>query len=151
MNTMRLEDLTIKQYLENKKEGVHELLRCAVKHAIEKGFDLYMTYDKSCEPRGGSIPTNILINSIIDLTHKQPNPRYQSYKSKSSEYYQSYYGSNCWKKSLLLVNNELDRLIQDVVTYQAKGHSAFPSDQGIVASILHAAWMCQYPLKINKL
>jgi len=140
-----LEVLTIAEYLiYSDKETSYELLVKSVQHAFDKNFDLYMTYDKSCEPTFSSISWNMLTNAIIDLTHKQPVPEHSSYKAKSSDFYRNYYGkgdNGGWKSHLLHIKDNLSTLIDNVGKYNVAKDTAFPNNANFIGAIDKAAWI----------
>ena len=139
-----LEVITIADYIARPdKQELNKFLVKVVQHALDKNFDLYMTYDKSCEPRAGFISCNMLTNAIIDLTHKRSASHYASYEAKSSDFYRSYYGmddDSGWKTELLHIKDNLSKLIDNVLKYNMEGHNAFPNDADFVAAIDKAAW-----------
>jgi hypothetical protein len=121
-------------------KNIHPFLQSAVDHAVAKNFDLYMTYDNSCECGGGYISQNMFINAIIDLTHKQNIPDHNGYTSKNKNW-REYYGDDSWKPMLNYIKNDLQKVINSVFIYYHEHHSAFPGDSSFIGALCHCAWI----------
>jgi hypothetical protein len=114
------------------------IVQPAIEHSIEQNFKLYMTYDQSCESKGGSIPTNILINAIVDLNGPF---HFKKYKNRHWTYWSEYYGNGAWEPILTYIRDHTAMMIDAVFEYNDNNHSAFPSNSNFVASLSHATWI----------
>lgn len=141
MGTIRFETLTISDIATwyNKAFFLDFLFR-AINYSIEKNWELYMTYDNSCETRGRLIPENILVNAIIDLTHKSNIQEYQYYTKNTNKNWLAYYGNTPWYHTLSYLRDHLEDSINLVLEKNRQGHSAYPSDVNFVGSLCHSAW-----------
>lgn len=144
MEDIRINEMTIDYYeslSKEKKEYITNVIKKACVLAVDKNFELYMTYDKSAEPQGGSIPANMLTNAVIELTHKTYYPN--NYEVKDVSFYREYYGSRdgIYKKILHYTKDELEVLLGQI--------SRYAKDESFISMLIYSAWINLYPLRIS--